>query len=324
MKRHVLGLLALLGCDPVMSIQGTVRSQSATGKRTALPGADVTLVCPSLRNLLARSGRDGAFLYATVGWWPKGCHVEVTTVDESHQATMRSVEDLCRESSGDPDCLQISGAEFAVREVKTERETLRLTFRPDREGLELVQRVGTGDEVLCSGRCEVNLLPGPQHLAVRLQQTHHQLWTDRVTLAESQTMDVHFVEDTDPAWVNVIGLATSAVGSALLIYSGLTEHSDIAVVGGGTLVLGLTTMAVWAPGMHNRRDPLGIRRPISPLRESFERTQEGRWGLTNGAVHDPPLLRLLPEEENASARGLRPARRGRHHVGEQLHRAGPR
>jgi hypothetical protein len=251
MRAKVVGFLALMACDPVRSVQGRVLSQAEAGAATGLPGADVLLVCPRSREHLAKTGANGAFSYASIGYWPEGCALEASTFDGSHRSAARSIAELCQASSGEPDCLGIAKAELTLTRLRGERRTTRLVFRPDDPRMELVQHSGEREEVLCSGACETEVFAGEHHFSLRLRRTTRDLWSGESTLASDRTLHARFVDDPDPTWPSTVGTALTAAGLGLLLYGGVKEETVPAIAGLSAIGVGVALSVVWMPGMHS-------------------------------------------------------------------------
>jgi hypothetical protein len=266
MRPSWLALVTLCACDPIMSIQGQVRSQASAAPARALPGADITLACPESRESLATTGADGSFEYTRIGRWPERCGVEVSTFDGSHAPVTRKIPELCR-SGGDSGCYRITAADFTLTRLREERRTTRVLFRPDNDRLELVQNLGTREEVLCAAPCDAELLSGPRRLSVRLRNTTRELWSEDVPLADDRGMHVRFIEDPDPAWPSTLGMVAGAAGAGLLLYGSLKDETAPLIAGASTLAVGLTVALAWTPGMHSaevRWAPAASLDPIPP------------------------------------------------------------
>src|SRR5688572_7215875 len=251
MRESAFAFLALLACDPIMSVQGRVQSPVPAGENAAIPGADVALVCPEHRETLAKTGANGEFSYVSIGYWPEHCALEASTFDGSHRAVARSIPELCRASGDRSDCLRITNADFTLPQLRGQRRRARLVFRPDDARIELVQHLGAREEVLCTGACETELLAGEHRLSLRLRQTSRDLWREEASLTSDRTLHAAFVEDTDPTWPSALGTAFVAAGAGMLLYAGWKEQSIPAVAGASSVGVGLGLSIIWMPGMHS-------------------------------------------------------------------------
>jgi hypothetical protein len=96
----VLSVLAL-GCDPVMGIQGEVRSvprpevgRGAYDSGRPVADAELFFVCPNVEDRrFDTTEEDGTFAYVTAGWMPTQCSVEVRAV--GYYPERFSLEKLC-------------------------------------------------------------------------------------------------------------------------------------------------------------------------------------------------------------------------------------
>lgn len=249
--RVALSFFALVACDPVRSVQGRVSSQAQAADGAGLAGADVALVCPERRELLAKTDRDGGFSHVQIGYWPGQCAIEASTFDGSHRRAVRTISELCRASGGDADCLRIVNADFTLQRVSEGRRKARLVFRPSDPRLSLVHHSGEREAVLCTGACETEVFAGEQWLSVRLDRTSRELWQDQTLLSGEHTLDATFVEDTDPRWPSLLGTAFVAAGAGLLLYAGWKEETVPAVAGVSSVAVGLTLSLIWMPDMHS-------------------------------------------------------------------------
>jgi hypothetical protein len=250
MRESAFAFFALLACDPILSVQGRVRSPAPAGEGAAIPGADVALVCPRHRETLAKTDSRGEFSYASIGHWPEHCALEASTFDGSHRSVARSISELCRASGDRADCQQITSADFTLPRLG-ERRRARLVFRPDDARIQLVQHLGAREEVLCTGACETELLAGEHRLSLKLHRTSRDLWREEASLTSDRTLHAAFVEDTDPIWPSMLGTAFVAAGAGMLLYAGWKEQSVPAVAGVSSIGVGLALSIIWMPGMHS-------------------------------------------------------------------------
>lgn len=74
---YVLGVGGLLGCDPVFTVRGQVRSPADAGARP-IEGATVVLQCPAATTTIGTTDARGEFEFMSGGLMNPACNVIVS------------------------------------------------------------------------------------------------------------------------------------------------------------------------------------------------------------------------------------------------------
>lgn len=188
----------LLGCDPVYSLQGRVRSVSAGQAAQPLPKAQVKAICENEHHDLTVTNADGRYFYANVGSWDDRCELVVTTPDGRHEGARVTVRQLCDEAH-EPNCDNVALEWDAVLERKDARPVARsidVAFQAETPATRFYVVGGGPPEELCSPPCTIRLFAGEHEFAVGPTAAHAQALAPETLLADA-TIVGRYEEDPE-------------------------------------------------------------------------------------------------------------------------------
>lgn len=201
----VAALAVLAGCDPIRQVTGTVRSVPPATKnadaRDARPlaGVVVAATCGARAGMvfedldagtqvLAISGPDGSFEHVAIGSWGESCVIEFESGDGSHLPLRFTVAELCRQSTGEPDCLVIKGINVALVRQRQSAPPVEVAVRTTAANIEL--RVD--DSMTCQAPCQLQVTPGLHRVELLEQGRYEGFWREQAIVTRDTELTLRY------------------------------------------------------------------------------------------------------------------------------------
>jgi hypothetical protein len=276
---------AVAACDPIISLEGRVRSvpppkgPSAGTAPQPLPGATVSMTCEQTPRLegkdagpqyLAITDRDGHFRWVSLGGFSPTCAFEFESGDGTHEPYRIGIKQLCKEHRGNEDCRIIEGIEVDLVRLRPSPPPVALRLKSSPEGLEL----GADDKKLCTSPCSASLPAGRHVLTISRPPPPHsfrpalasqEIWAQRSDLRTDLDIEVrhesHRGAQEAAGWFMV-----PMVAGAIVLPIGLAKKdATLLLTGGGLLAGGMIGGAiVWRSDVTDVKiQPLGPALPVA-------------------------------------------------------------
>jgi hypothetical protein len=245
--RSTLALaVCLLGCDPIYSVSGRVRSVPRGMPVTAaepLPNAEIAHVCGDWRSVLDTTNSDGNFVGGGFGWWDERCALEISTPDGRHEAVSATLGELCWENRKSS-CRNVA-LEWNVALLRRDADQLRERVEVTIESRTPNTRfyvAGRALEELCAPPCTVSMFVGDHSFGIG-PTPDRAVRVPEVTIRENSRIVAEFHEDRDKQTIARVLIAVGGVAWLSSLFTAFVLENEPA-----TIVTGAVGLSLILPG----------------------------------------------------------------------------